>query len=192
MTKKVTTLVMNILLMLMFTAIGLAQIGPPKVGSPLPEMDLVKPKDAALLTYLGLSSGGNVFKVNQIKTKVVIIEIFSMYCPYCQAEAPNINKLYQLIAGDPALQGKIKIIGIGAGNTPFEVATFKKKYAIAFPLIPDEDFKLHKIAGETGTPYFIVVKLAGNNPPQVIHSTLGTLENIDLFLEQIVKLSGLK
>jgi thiol-disulfide isomerase/thioredoxin len=191
MTKKGPVLVMSIFLMLVFTAIGIAQIAPPKVGSPLPEMDLVKPKDTALLTYLGLSSGGNVFRVNQIKTKVVIIEIFSMYCPYCQAEAPNINKLYQLIAGNPALRDKIKIIGIGAGNTQFEVATFKKKYTIAFPLIPDEDFKLHKIVGETKTPYFIAVKLNGNNPPEVIYSQLGALENIDLFLAQIVKLSGL-
>jgi thiol-disulfide isomerase/thioredoxin len=191
MTKNILGLVMAAAIILVFAANGVTQNGPPQTGSTLPEMDLVKPKDAALLTYLGLSSGGNIFKVNQIKTKVLIIEIFSMYCPYCQAEAPNINKLYQLIEGNPALQGKIKIIGIGAGNTQFEVATFKKKYAIAFPLIPDEDFKLHKIVGETKTPYFIAVKLTGNNSPEVIYSKLGALENIDLFLAQIVKLSGL-
>jgi thiol-disulfide isomerase/thioredoxin len=191
MAKKILGLVMATAAILVFAAYGFTQNRPPQTGSPLPEMELVKPKDAALLKYLGLSSGGNVFKVNQIKTKVVIIEIFSMYCPYCQAEAPNINKLYQLIAGNPALRDKIKILGIGAGNTQFEVATFKKKFAIAFPLIPDEDFKLHKIVGETKTPYFIAVKFIGNNPPEVIYSKLGALENIDLFLAQIVKLSGL-
>jgi peroxiredoxin len=92
-----------------------------------------------------LSSGGNIFKINQIKSKVVIIEIFSMYCPYCQAEATNINNLNQLIENNPAYKDKIKIIGIGAGNTPFEVGTFKRKYTIAFPLVPDGDFKLHKL-----------------------------------------------
>jgi peroxiredoxin len=114
-----------------------------------------------------------------------------MYCPYCQAEAPKINKLDQLIENNPAYKDKIKIIGIGAGNTSFEVGTFKKKYTITFPLIPDDDFKLYKLLGETRTPYFIVVKLNGDNPPQVIYSKLGAIADIDLFLSQIAKLSGL-
>jgi peroxiredoxin len=114
-----------------------------------------------------------------------------MYCPYCQAEAPNINNLNQLIENNPAYKDKIKIIGIGAGNTPFEVGTFKRKYTIAFPLVPDGDFKLHKLLGETRTPYFIVVKLNGDNPPEVIYSKLGAIAKIDLFLSQIAKLSGL-
>jgi len=192
MIKKAVVLIMSILLMLLFAASGHAQSGLPKVGDNLPEMELAKPKDAAYLQYLGLSSGGNSFKINQVKTKVVIIEIFSMYCPYCQAEAPNVNKLYELIENNPALRDKIKIIGIGAGNTQFEVATFKKKYTIAFPLIPDEDFKLHKTVGEPKTPYFIAVKLNGNNPPEVIYSKLGALENVDKFLAQIAGLAGLK
>ena len=72
------------------------------------------------------------------------------------------------------------------------MATFKKKYTIAFPLIPDEDFKLHKTVGEPKTPYFIAVKLNGNNPPEVIYSKLGALENVDKFLAQIAGLAGLK
>jgi thiol-disulfide isomerase/thioredoxin len=182
---------MNILIVLAIAAIGFAQSSVPKIGGILPDMELVKSKDSADHKYLGLSSGGNIFKINQIKSKVVIIEIFSMYCPYCQAEAPNINNLNQLIKNNPAYKDKIKIIGIGAGNTPFEVGTFKRKYTIAFPLVPDGDFKLHKLLGETRTPYFIVVKLNGDNPPEVIYSKLGAIAKIDLFLSQIAKLSGL-
>jgi peroxiredoxin len=115
-----------------------------------------------------------------------------MYCPYCQAEAPNVNRLYALIEGNPALKGKIKIIGIGIGNSHFETDIFKKKYTIAFPLIPDGDFKLHKIMGEVRTPYFIAVKLSGGKYPEVIYSRLGALENNDVFLEQIAKSAGLK
>jgi thiol-disulfide isomerase/thioredoxin len=123
---------------------------------------------------------------------VAIIQIYSMYCPYCQAEAPNVNRLYTSIENNPALKDKIKIIGIGAGNSQFEAGIYKKKYTVAFPLIPDGDFKIHKIVGEVRTPYFIVVKLDGSKPPQVIYSRLGALENNDLFLAQIIRLSGLK
>jgi peroxiredoxin len=192
MLKKLPGLLIAVLMFFSFASVDAAQSGPPKVGAVLPEMELAKPKDAADLQYLGLSSGVSAFKINQIKAKAVIIEIFSMYCPYCQGEAPNINKLYQQIESNPAIRGQIKILGIGAGNSLFETNIFKKKYAIKFPLIPDEDFKLHKILGETRTPYFIVVKLAGSNPPEVIYSKLGALESVDLFLAQIVRLSGIK
>ncbi len=179
------------LVLSMVTAIAGAENGPPKVGIALPEIELLKPGNSAELKYLGLSGSG-LFKINQIKAKVVIIEIFSMYCPYCQAEAPNINRLYSLIEGNSAFKNNIKILGIGVGNSQFETNTFKKKYSIVFPLIPDADFKLHKILGEVRTPYFIVVKLNGSKPPEVIYSRLGALENNDDFLKQIVKSAGLK
>jgi thiol-disulfide isomerase/thioredoxin len=190
-TKKIFIFFISILIVLAMTAIGSAQGPGLKVGSMLPDLELMKSKDSADQVYLGLPSGGSIFKINQVKSKVVIIEIFSMYCPYCQAEAPKINKLNQLIENNPAYKGQIKIIGIGAGNTSFEVGTFKKKYTIAFPLIPDDDFKLYKLLGETRTPYFIVIKLNGENPPEVIYSKLGAIPNIDLFLSEIAKLSGL-
>lgn len=191
MKRTISSIVVITLVLLMATAINAAENGPPKVGSALPEIELLKPGNSAELKYLGLSGSG-LFKINQIKAKVVIIEIFSMYCPYCQAEAPNVNRLYSSIEGHLGLKGKIKMVGIGVGNSQFETNTFKKKYNIAFPLIPDADFKLHKMIGEVRTPYFIVVKLDGGKSPRVIYSRLGALENNDDFLKQIVKSAGLK
>ena len=191
MKRKISGFAVVMLALFVATAIGAAENSPPKVGSALPEIELLKPNNSADLKYLGLSGSG-FFKINQIKARVVIIEIFSMYCPYCQAEAPNVNRLYAVIEGNSALKEKIKIIGIGIGNSQFETGIFKKKYTVAVPLIPDADFKLHKIMGEVRTPYFIVVKLNSGKHPEVIYSKLGALENNDIFLEQIVKSSGLK
>ena len=191
MKRKILGFAVVMLALFVATAIGAAENSPPKVGSALPEIELLKPNNSADLKYLSLSDYG-LFTINQIKARVVIIEIFSMYCPYCQAEAPNVNRLYTVIEGNSALKEKIKIIGIGIGNSQFETGIFKKKYTVAFPLIPDADFKLHKIMGEVRTPYFIVVKLNSGKHPGVIYSKLGALENNDIFLEQIVKSSGLK
>ena len=191
MCKKISSVFVVVFAIFMAATFVAAQNAPPKEGSALPEMELLKPGDSNYLKYLGLSRGGNSFKVNQIKAKVAIIQIYSMYCPYCQAEAPNINRLYASIENNPALKDKIKIIGIDAGNSQFETGIYKKKYTVEFPLIPDGDFKIHKIVGEVRTPYFIVVKLDGSKPPQVIYSKLGALENKDTFLAQIVKSAGL-
>jgi thiol-disulfide isomerase/thioredoxin len=179
------------MILFLASAISAAENSPPKVGSAFPEIELLKPNNPDHLKYLGLSGSG-FFKVQQVKSDVVIVEIFSMYCPYCQAEAPNVNRLYASIEGNPALKNKIKIIGIGINNSLFETDIFKNKYKVEFPLIPDGDFKLHKIMGQVRTPYFIAVKLSGGKSPEVIYSRLGALENNDFFLAQIIKSAGLK
>jgi peroxiredoxin len=180
------------MLLLAVTSSLTAAGSPPVVGGTLPDIKLPIPKDSAEKNYLDLGFFGfGTFKIPEIKAKLVIIEIFSMYCPYCQREAPNVNQLYAKIEQNPALKGKIKIIGIGAGNTSFEVGTFKKKYNVPFPLFADEDYVIHKTLGEVRTPYFIGVKINSDGSHQVIHSKLGNLEGVDQFLEMIVKLSGL-
>jgi thiol-disulfide isomerase/thioredoxin len=166
---------------------------PPAVGGMLPDIKLSMPKDMADKSYLGLGFFGfGSFKIPEIKAKLVIIEIFSMYCPYCQREAPNVNELYTKIEQNPALKGKIKIIGIGVGNTSFEVGTFKKKYSVPFPLFPDGDYVIHKIVGEVRTPYFIGVKINPDGSHQVIYSKLGELGSVDQFLELMIRLSGVQ
>jgi peroxiredoxin len=165
--------------------------GTPPVGGQIPDFTFGVPKDAAEKSYLGLSGSG-AFKIPQIRAKTVVVEIFSMYCPYCQREAPNVNRLYEKIEADPALKGKIKLIGIGVGNSAFEVEVFRKRYSIPFPLFPDGDFVLHKLLGEARTPYFIGVKIGPGGSHQVIHSRLGAFESVEKFLDEIVKASDLK
>ena len=164
---------------------------PPARGAVLPEINLLVPENAAHRDYLGLEDG-TFFKIPQIKARVVIIEIFSMYCPYCQREAPEINRLYSIIEKSPGLRGKIKLIGIGAGNSRFEVEVFRKKYGVAFPLISDEDFSIHKYLGEVRTPYFLGVTINDDGTHQVFYSKLGGFKGAELFLEQMIQLSGLK
>ena len=50
----------------------------PKTGETLPEIKLKMPEKAEHRTYLGLSGSGE-FTIPDIKTQIVIIEIFSMY-----------------------------------------------------------------------------------------------------------------
>ena len=164
---------------------------PPQKGEKLPVINLPIPKNPGEKSYLGLSGEG-VFKIPQIKAKAVIIEIFSMYCPYCQKDAPRVNELYTLIENDPDLKKKIKLIGIGAGNTPFEVGVFKKNYTVPFPLFPDQDFTIHKACGEVRTPYFIVVRINEDGSHLIVHSQLGEYPGAQPFLELVLKSSGLR
>jgi len=164
---------------------------PPEKGGVLPMINLPIPKSPEERSYLGLSGTGS-FRIPKIKAKVVIVEIFSMYCPYCQKDAPRINELYEMIEKDSDLRTKIKVIGIGAGNSPYEVSVFKKTYAIPFPLFPDKDFEIHKVCGEIRTPYFMGVKINDDGTHQIIHTQLGNFQGAEPFLDLILKASGLK
>jgi peroxiredoxin len=190
--KKILSSVLVItFIFLGFVSNALTASAPPKKGSVLPTITLPMPKDTADKNYLGLTGEG-LFKISQVKAKAVVIEIFSMYCPYCQKEAANVNDLYNIIEKDQKLKGKIKIIGIGAGNTPYEVDIFKKTYNIPFPLFTDEDFTIHKAMGEVRTPYFIVININKDGSHKVIYSELGGIKKPKQFLDMIIKLSGLK
>jgi peroxiredoxin len=102
-----------------------------------------------------------------------------------------VNELYEAIQKRADLKDKIKLLGIGAGNSPYEVEFFKKKYKIPFPLVPDEDLSVHKALGEVRTPYFIGVKLNPDGTHKVVYSKLGGFTDSGEFLAMMLKLSGL-
>jgi peroxiredoxin len=176
---------------LLLSSPAIMAAGPPPVGGTLPDFTLPLPEGSAERDYLGLSSRGN-FTVPDIKAKVVLIEIFSMYCPFCQKDAPNMNAFYEAVEKNPNSKGKIKIIGIGAGNSAYEVNVFRQRYTVPFPLFPDADFTLHKLLGETRTPYFIAVQIGENKSHRVIYSKLGSFGDVNAFLETILKASAMK
>lgn len=163
----------------------------PSEGDVFPEITIPVPQQASEKAYLGITDSED-FTITQIKAPLVIIEIFSMYCPFCQKEAPLINELYELIQSKPVLKDKIKIIGIGAGNTQFEVDFFKSEYSIPFPLIPDESFSVHKAVGEVRTPYFFVLQIKPDGSNKIIYSKAGSIQDPQAFLELIVKKSALE
>lgn len=170
---------------------SIAEPGPPVKGDMLPEVILPVPRNPQHRAYLGLDSETS-FQVPQIKAPIVIIEIFSMYCPHCQREAPLINEFYYKIKNDENLKGKVKIIGIGVGNSDFEVNFFQDRYKIPFPLFADGDYSIHKMFGEVRTPYFIGVKITAPDKHQVFYSQLGGPEDSRKFLETMLQKSGLK
>ena len=124
-----------------------------QTGEPLPSFSLPMPENPDQKAYLGLS-GKNTFGISQINASIVIIEIFSMYCPHCQREAPLVNRLYERIQRSPELKEKVKLIGIGVGNSPFEVNVFRKRYKIPFPLFPDGDFLAPQAFRRSANPFF--------------------------------------
>ena len=145
-----------------------------KAGDSFPEIPMQMPKDPKERAYLGLT-GGKTFTLKQVKANLVIVEIMSVYCPSCQLQAPIYNKLFNLIENDPKTKGRIKIIGIAAGNGNLEVKDFRDKRNVQFPILPDPYFEMHRAIGGSRTPFSIYVRQDPSGHAGIVAGThLGT------------------
>ncbi len=156
---------------------------PLPVGSFMPDLLLRGELSPEHLSHLGLT-GPAPHRLSEIKAKTVILVAFSMYCPHCQREAPALNDLNALIASR-GFSEDVKLIGLGIGNSDFEVQVFRDKYATAFPLFSDPDFTVNKEIGEVGTPFFYVLAI---NPEKkeirVVKTLLGRMKSAENFFDQ--------
>jgi thiol-disulfide isomerase/thioredoxin len=187
----------------LLVGIGSAMNGPGKAGSgpaskttseekiSVPLFELQSPRLDTDKRYLGLTGGG-AFKFTEIKAEVLIVEVLSMYCPHCQKEAPNINKLYRMIEDRPDLRGRVKMIGIARKNSPFEADVFRERYKILFPLFSDGDGSISKSLGVYGTPTFICVKINTNGSYEGLLFKAGRLKNVNDFLEELLGRAGMR
>ncbi len=66
------------ILLLLWSCPAISETPPPQVGSELPGILLTTPQDKKDVDYLGLA-GKATFQIPQIRARLVIIEIFSMY-----------------------------------------------------------------------------------------------------------------
>jgi len=163
----------------------------PVRGGKLPALRLPIPTDSDEKIYLGLSGEG-FFDIPQIKAEGVLIKIFNIYCPVCQSSALAMAKLYRQIENNPDLKNKIKLIGIGAGNTPTEIEAFKQTHNIPFPIFPDEDLTIHNSLGEVRIPSFIAIRIEKDGSHEIVHTHLGGLTDTTPFLALMVEACGIK
>ncbi|MFW5730182.1 MAG: peroxiredoxin family protein [Desulfonatronovibrionaceae bacterium] len=168
----------------LIAAIGHASANHARAAADLktfPSKTLAVPEKDALVDYLGLDSAKQQFAVEDISADLVLVEIFSMYCPICQAEASEVNELFSLIQ-EQGLDGRIKIMGIAPGNSAFEVGVFEKEYEIAFPLFPDPDYEWHELLGKVNTPFFILVN---TDDSAVLATHKGAFSSPEQFFEEL-------
>lgn len=157
----------------------------------LPDLEFAVPESAAHKAYLGLAgTNGKTFSVKDIDADILLIELFSMYCPYCQREAPNVNELYEKMQKVSESGPKVKIIGIGASNSEFEINHFRDTYGVEFPLFPDKDMSMYKALKGAGTPGFIGSRLKEGETPVIVLRNSGGFYVAGDFLDELMQKAG--
>jgi peroxiredoxin len=158
----------------------------------LPDLTLTVPENDSYKKYLGLTGKtGENFALTDIQADILLIELFSMYCPFCQNEAPIVNELYEKMEEVSQKGPVVKIIGLGASNSQFEVDHFKETYNVPFPLFPDQDMSMYKALAGEGTPGFIGCRIDHGGKATIVLRNSGGFYDADDFLKELIKNSGL-
>jgi hypothetical protein len=157
--------------------LGLPQANAKPIGFAIPFPDLIfrQTLPPAEQAYLGIPPR-TVFSIKEIQADLIIIEFLSTYCVSCQRQTPVFNDLYQSIERDPRLKGKVKMIGIAAGNNPMEVEIFRKAYQVSYPVLMDLKFAAHSAVGSPRTPFTLWVRRDPHGGGVVVSSHVGLMD----------------
>ncbi|MBW1851223.1 MAG: TlpA family protein disulfide reductase, partial [Deltaproteobacteria bacterium] len=121
------------------------------------------------------------FSLAQVPAKLIVLEIFSVYCPHCRNQAPKLNKIYKLIQKDMELSPDIKMIGIAAASDQNKTDKWKTTLRVPFPLFADSEADVWKKLGKPGVPYTLLVSSSG----KVLSTHSGVTEDTDEFFRHI-------
>jgi hypothetical protein len=154
----------------------------PKKGDTLAAFELQSPAAEKDKAYLGITKPE--FRIAEIRSKLLLLEIIGVYCPVCYRQAPIFNNLYSRIEKS-SLKGKVKMLALAAGGNQMEIASLNEQKQYRFPIAPDPTFTVHKLLGEPRTPFTLLLSPEG----RVLYAHMGIIEDLDAFWKTITELT---
>jgi len=168
---------------LLVQAVAAAETKPMGFSVSFPNLSFEQVLSKEEQSYLEVPSNKS-FRFQEIRGKLVLVEFLSVYCVNCQRQVPILNRLYFGIDNDRALRGKVKIIGIAAGNNLREVERFKKENNVAYPILSDVRFDAHAAVGSPRTPFSIWVRKEEKGGGIVVSTHLGLMDSAEVALKE--------
>ncbi|UCE18204.1 MAG: hypothetical protein JSV84_15315 [Gemmatimonadota bacterium] len=169
-----------------------------RLGDVFPDLAFPNVLNEREREYLGLGDE-ETFTVEDIEEELVVVEFLNKYCFHCQVQAPVFVLAYNAIEADANLRDRVKMIGVGAGNTRHQLEVFRGETGVQFPLVPDADFVAYDAVGSPKTPFTILLRkdsqghrIVASAHRGVIYSDKGFVEEIRAVLQYDVGLLTLR
>lgn len=170
--NNILTLFLSVLF---FCGIANAETKPVGFAIPFPDLTFTQTLSKNERAYLEIPQKKS-FSIKEIQGNLILVEFISIYCVSCQRQAPIFNELYSSIEKDPRLRGKVKMIGVAAGNNVDEVEVYKKTYQVPYPVLADPKFDAHMAVGSPRTPFTIWIRKDAQGRGTVVSTHLGIMD----------------
>jgi peroxiredoxin len=114
-----------------------------EIGSPAPGFELN-------------DSTGNLWRLNDLRGKVVFLNFWATWCTSCKAEMPYKEKLYE------KMQGKtFQMLGMLFNDDPANLIPYYKTQKVSPPTLIDPEKKTIRAFGVTGVPETFIIDKEG-------------------------------
>jgi thiol-disulfide isomerase/thioredoxin len=173
--KTISPICIALLFTPLFCGLVWGKTKPLGFAIPFPDLTFTQTLSEEEQAYLGILQKKS-FSIKEIRGDLILIEFISIYCASCQRQAPIFNELYSSIEKDSRLRGKVKMVGIAAGNGLHEVEIYKKTYQIPYPVLADPKFDAHAAVGSPRTPFTIWTRKDIQGRDIVVSAHLGTVD----------------
>jgi hypothetical protein len=133
-----------------------------KVGDPVPDYALASLVSTADYAALGIGRSEGPVNLREIGGEILLFEIFNRYCYSCWQQAPEMESFWKRL-GDEGLRGRVRLIGVAAGNDTADILQFRREHKVSYPMAPDPEFaSLLPFGDPGGAPVtFFLTKMEG-------------------------------
>jgi peroxiredoxin len=113
------------------------------VGQPAPDFEY-------------LDSKGKLWKLSELKGKVVFINFWATWCVTCKGEMPHKEALYEMMQDEP-----FQMLGMLFRDDPANLAEYYKTQKVSLPTLISPDNESAKMFGITGVPETFIIDKEG-------------------------------
>ncbi len=159
-----------------------------KKGDYFPACRLVVLQGEADREYLNLATGTKSFALSELPAEYLLVEMFNELCSGCLNAVPEYNRLFELTEADPALGGRLKFIGLGAGSSRLAVVKFRRKNKVLFPLFADRRREVFNCLGDPELPVAYLLKHRSAGTFQIMMIQSEHIESPEAFVRKIKRI----
>ena len=88
--------------------------------------------------------------------QVVLVNFWATWCAPCQAEMPAMQRLYEQLREEG-----FELLAVSVDDEPTQVASFRDRLGITFPILLDPDEEVSRLYQTTGYPESLLIDREG-------------------------------
>lgn len=131
-------------------------------GNPLPDLSASPLLEAGQYADLGLAAKEGPVRLLDIKSEMLVVELFNRFCFSCLRQAEELQNYYTALK-ETGLFGRVRVLAVGIGNSAEDLRNFKSLVATSYPSSPDQAFEFYYGLGDLeSAPVTLFLKKTGD------------------------------